>query len=452
VTKIGPAGALVYSSYLGGSGPDEVDALVVDGFGNAYVAGRTSSPDFPLASALDGSCGGCPTDYDGFVTKIGPAGVLVYSSFIGGSSGDGVNALAVDGSGNAYVGGYTYSTDFPLASAFDGSCAGCSPSSSLEGFVAKLALSGVGINNRLTNISTRARVQTGANVEIGGFIISGTDPKQVLIRARGPSMSGAPFNLAGTLTNPSIKLYSGSTVIAQNDNWQTTDALCGSPLVACGGVAEITNSGMDPCQPNPSQAVPPPNCSLESALYVTLPPGNYTAIMKGLNGGTGVGLVEVFEVNSADVTKLANISTRALVQTGANVMIGGFIIQGAAPKTVLLRARGPSMGAAPFNLTGVLANPTVKLYSGSTVIAQNDNWQTNDALCVSPAISCGGVTEITATGKDPCQPNPGQAGPPANCSMESALYVTLPPGNYSAIVKGANATTGLGLVEVFDIQ
>jgi hypothetical protein len=100
----------------------------------------------------------------------------------------------------------------------------------------------------------------------------------------------------------------------------------------------------------------------------------------------------------------------------------------------------------------VLANPTVKLYSGSTVIAQNDNWQTTDALCVSPAVSCGGVTEITATGKDPCQPNPGQTGPPANCSKESAIYITLPPGSYSAIVSGVGSTSGLGLVEVFEVN
>jgi YVTN family beta-propeller protein len=305
---------------------------------------------------------------------------------------------------------------------------------------------------KLGNLSTRAQVQTGANRMIGGFIISGTGPKTVLLRARGPSMGTAPFNLTGVLANPTVKLYSGSTVIAQNDNWQTTDALCGSPAVSCGGVTEITATGKDPCQPNPGQTGPPANCSKESAIYVTLPPGSYSAIMSGVSSGTGLGLVEVFEVNSADVSALVNLSTRAKVQTGANRMIGGFIVSGTAPKTVLLRARGPSLGTAPFNLTGVLANPTVKLYSGSTVIAQSDDWQTTDTLCGSPAVSCGGVTEIIGTGKDPCQPNPGQTGPPANCSKESAIYITLPPGSYSAIVSGVGATSGLGMVEVFDVN
>jgi len=148
----------------------------------------------------------------------------------------------------------------------------------------------------LISISSRARVETGANVQIGGFIIGGVTSKTVLLRARGPSLGSAPFNNPGVLANPSMQLYSGSTVIAQNDNWQATNPLCGSPATVCGNATQITATAMDPCRPNPGLTVAPPNCALESALLVTLPPGGYTAIVTGVGGGAGVGLVEVFEV------------------------------------------------------------------------------------------------------------------------------------------------------------
>lgn len=134
---------------------------------------------------------------------------------------------------------------------------------------------------------------------IGGFIIDGTVPKTVLLRARGPSMGGAPFNIAGTLSNPYLRLYSSTAgaYIAQNDNWgDQSDTLCESKGFVCGSPAEITATGIDPCIPNPGQTSAPPGCSNESALLITLPPGAYTAVMSGVSGGTGVGLVEVFEV------------------------------------------------------------------------------------------------------------------------------------------------------------
>ncbi len=303
--------------------------------------------------------------------------------------------------------------------------------------------------SRLTNISTRGLVRTGAQVLIGGFVISGTSPKTVLIRARGGSLGGAPFNNPGVLANPTMQLYTGQTVIAQNNDWQTTDPLCLSPATACGGVPDITATGLDPCRPNPGQTAAPPGCAQESALYVTLLPASYTVIVLGVGGTSGMGLVEVFE-DDAGTAKLTNISTRGRVETGANVMIGGFVVAGSAPKTVLIRARGGSLGGAPFNNPGVLANPTMQLFSGSTVIAQNNDWQSTDPLCLSPATACGDAAQITATGLDPCQPNPGQTVAPPGCAQESALYVTLPPGGYTAIVSGVGGTSGMGLVEVFE--
>jgi hypothetical protein len=130
------------------------------------------------------------------------------------------------------------------------------------------------ITSALVNVSTRANVQTGYNVLIGGFIIEGSGSKTVLIEGRGPSMSGAPFNLTGTLSNPTIQLYSFAVgaVIAQNDDWQTTDPLCGAPAISCGGAADIVDTGIDPCRPNPGQTTAPPGCAQESAMLVTLPP------------------------------------------------------------------------------------------------------------------------------------------------------------------------------------
>jgi hypothetical protein len=302
---------------------------------------------------------------------------------------------------------------------------------------------------RLGNISTRGRVLSGDNVMIGGFIIDGSAPLRVLVRSRGPSISGAPFFLPGTLANPLVRLFSGSTEIARNDNWQDTP---NCPGFVCEGAAAITATGLDPCQPNPGQPGAPPNCNLESAILITLPPGAYTGIVTGADGGTGVGLVEVFEADTSSTSDLSNISTRGFVQSGDNVMIGGLIIEGNAPATLLIRARGPSMGGAPFNLPATLANPFIQLFSGQTVIAQNDNWQVTDPLCLAPAVTCGGVAAIVATGLDPCQPNPGQTTTPPGCTLESALLITLPPGAYTAIVSGVGGGTGVGIVEVFEVN
>ena len=140
---------------------------------------------------------------------------------------------------------------------------------------------------QLVNISTRGVVGTADNVMIGGFIIGGSAPVQVLIRGRGPALSGAPFFVPGTLNNPFLQIFSGQSVIAQNDNWQDTQQ------------AEINATGSSPCVPNPGQATAPPGCTQESAILVTLPPGAYTAILSGVGGATGVGLIEVFQLTGA---------------------------------------------------------------------------------------------------------------------------------------------------------
>jgi hypothetical protein len=163
-----------------------------------------------------------------------------------------------------------------------------------------------------------------------------------------------------------------------------------------------------------------------------------------------VGLVEVFEADATTDSALINISTRAIVQTEDNVLIGGLVVQGDAPKTVLVRARGPALAAPPFFVEGTLANPFLRLFSGPTVIAQNDNWQ--DAPNCSSGFVCGGVAEVIATGLDPCQPHPGETTAPPGCALESAILISVPPGAYTAIVSGVGGGTGVGLVEVFEVD
>ncbi len=254
---------------------------------------------------------------------------------------------------------------------------------------------------RLLNIATRGKVETVDNVMIAGFIIQGSSPKKVLIRARGPSLAAAPFNVPGTLSDPFLTLYSGATPIDSNDDF-----------------AQHANAAQIPADWIPGNAK-------EAAIVTTLNPGAYTAIVNGVSGSTGVAIVEVFEIDQPG-TPLINIATRGPVYTGDNVMIAGLIIQGDAPKTVLITARGPSMAGPPHNVPGTLANPTLSLFSGQTVIATNDNWtEAANAAQIQTAI-----------------------GAPSN-TLESAILVTLQPGAYTAIVSGAGGGTGLAIVEVF---
>ncbi|HTG52724.1 MAG TPA: NF038122 family metalloprotease, partial [Candidatus Tectomicrobia bacterium] len=201
---------------------------------------------------------------------------------------------------------------------------------------------------RLGNISTRSFVQTGDNVMIGGFIVQGTGPKRVIIRAIGPELGLPPYNIANALANPTLELHDGTgAVIATNDDWQTT--ILGG-IIGSSQVSDIQNSGH------------PPAAASESAIIADLQPGNYTAIVRGVSNTTGVALVEVYDLNPAASSSLGNISTRSFVQTGDNVMIGGFIVQGGGPKRVIIRAIGPEL--TQYGIADALANPTLELHNG----------------------------------------------------------------------------------------
>jgi hypothetical protein len=271
--------------------------------------------------------------------------------------------------------------------------------------------------SQLGNISTRGLVQTGANVMIGGFIIQGTVAKTVIVRAIGPSLT--QYGVPGALVDPTLELHDSTGVIATNDNWQTTQI---GGIITADQVSAIQNSGKAPSN------------ATESAIIATLQPGNYTAIVGGKNNTTGVALVEVYDLSSGTTSILGNISTRGLVQTGANVMIGGFIIQGTSPETVIVRAIGPSL--TQYGVPGALVDPTLELHDSTGVIATNDNWQTTQ---IGGIITADQVSAIQNSGKAPSN------------ATESAIIATLQPGNYTVIVGGKNNTTGVALVEVYDL-
>jgi plastocyanin len=272
----------------------------------------------------------------------------------------------------------------------------------------------------LANISTRSFVQTADNVMIGGFIVQGAQPKRVIIRAIGPELT--QFGVPNVLANPTLELHNSSgALIAFNDDWQTT--VIGG-IITHDQVQEILNSGR------------PPGDAMESAIIADLPAGNYTAIVRGLSSTTGVALVEVYDLSSDADSFLANISTRSFVQTDDNVMIGGFIVQGTQPKMVIIRAIGPEL--TQFGVPNVLANPTLELHNGSNaLIAFNDDWQTT---VIGGIITHDQVQEILNSGRAPTDPR------------ESAIIASLPAGNYTAIVRGVSSTTGVALVEVYDLQ
>lgn len=259
------------------------------------------------------------------------------------------------------------------------------------------------------NISTRLPVGTDQNVLIGGFIIQGPIPKNVIIRAIGPSLP-----LTGTLQDPFLELHDGAgALIAANDNWRSTQI---GGLLAYGQSIDIQASGVAPSN------------DAESAIIATLSPGTYTAVVRGTNNTTGIAVVEGYDLDPDKSSKLANISTRGFIQTGNNVMIGGFIMGGGAGATrVVVRGIGPSLGA--FGIANPLADPMLDLHDANgTLIDANDNWRTNQAL-------------IQPTGLAPTN------------DAESALLLSNPaPGAYTAILRGKNSGTGVGVVEAYVFQ
>ena len=364
ILKFTPAG--VQTTFA--SGLSSPEGLAFDSAGNLYEVDFSS----------------------GVVNKFTPTGLKSNPPFATGLLGP--RNIAIDANNNVFVANFSTQEIFRFT-----------PTGTKTTFASFTNAGGLAfepVTSTLANISTRALVQTGNHVLIGGFVISGTGPKKVLVRAIGPTL--ANFGVPNPLQDPVLSLHDTTMEIASNDDWQT--------------------------DPNASQ-IPTnlrPGDSRESALLTMLQPGNYTAIVSGKGGTSGVGLVEVYDMDSSNAVTLINLSTRGVVQTGDFVMIGGFVTAGAPGSStqVLIRAIGPSLTQS--GITDALADPTVSIFnSNGMVIASNDNWKDTQQ------------TQIQATNKAPTN------------DLESAILITLSPGSYTAIVSGKNGGTGVGLVEVF---
>jgi phospholipase/lecithinase/hemolysin len=255
---------------------------------------------------------------------------------------------------------------------------------------------------RALNISSRVFVGAGDNVAIAGFIITGSGGKKVILRAIGPSLTS--HGIAQPLANPTLTLYNGAgAIVASNDNWRETQE------------AEIQATGLAPTN------------NLESAIVRTLDPGSYTAVLRGANGGTAISVVEIYDLSSTGNSVLANLSTRGFVGTGENVMIAGFIVGNGGNPIVALRAVGPSL--TNHGIAGALQDPTLELRDrNGALIASNDDWKSSQENAVA---ACGIAPSDV---------------------RESAIVRSLAAGNYTAIVRGKNDTTGVALIEAYRIQ
>jgi Matrixin len=255
----------------------------------------------------------------------------------------------------------------------------------------------------LVNLSTRAFVGTGGNVVIGGFIVQGSQPATVILRGIGNSLPA--FGITNALSDPMIELHNASGTIATSDDW-----------IDDSWASTIASYHLDPSN------------SRESAILATLAPGSYTVVLQAFDNGdgnlTGTGLIELYDLHTS-AGRAGNISTRGFVSSGDQVLIGGFIVGGSQSKDVVVRALGPSTGIA-----GALSDPTVELRNaGGSLVAANDNWGTDPS-----------ASQIQSEGLAPGNP------------AESALEVTLNPGSYTAVVRGSNGSTGVCLVEIYDLS
>jgi hypothetical protein len=269
------------------------------------------------------------------------------------------------------------------------------------------------------NISGRVLVQTGDRVGIGGFIVKGTGFKRVIARGIGPSLaaSGVP----GTLQDPFLELHDSRGGVITNDNWRSTQE------------AEIQATGLAPAD------------NRESAIIVTVPAGSYTAILRGATGGSGVGLIEIYDLGSPfgsepeakaeepegiTFSELGNLSVRADVGADDNVLIDGIILRGDIPKRVVFRALGPSVQINGVPVPGALQDPALELRDANgAVLMSNDDW-----------VNAPNRVEIQATGLAPPDDH------------ESAILLTLSPGSYTTITRGKNHTTGIGLSETYKLD
>lgn len=386
----------------------------IDGTGELFaglaqmVAGGALNAGYYEAPALNGATG---TAY----IIVTPSGTVTGALSSGGVVQVGVGTLAADGKFTLQLG-----SNLAFDAALDSSSGSLSGrlidnKGSPTGTFAGIA-SGVTPTDRLVNISARGSSGDNDQIIITGFIIGGTQPRTILLRAVGPSLSS--FGVSGVMENPVLTLYDAArNSIASNDDWSTS-----------------ANASLISSEGGRIGAFPLTAGSKDAALLVTLQPGLYTAqATRVANTTNGVALIEIYDATLTGSTseKLVNISSRGQVRTGDGILIDGFIVSGNAPKKVLIRGVGPALAA--YGLNNLLANPMLRLFQGNTMIASNDDWGTGDATTIATVSSQIGAFALTANSKD------------------SVLLLTLLPGLYTAQLSGADGGSGIGLLEVYEV-
>lgn len=284
---------------------------------------------------------------------------------------------------------------------------------------------------QLVNLSTRAFVGRDASVMIAGIVVGGTAPKNVFIRAVGPALSD--FGVAGALANPTLRIVNSSgQTVAENDNWETQSGTG----TAAGIRAAETRRGAFQFKAG----------SLDSAVIANLAPGSYTAVVSGVNNTTGIALVEAYDddnVSAAQQTRrFVNIATRGQVNSGDNVLIAGLVVNGPGPRTYLVRAVGPTLRGAPYNITNALLDPFLQIYKGETLLRENDDWDApaaGQAALRQAAQSVGAFSLIE------------ERITSLRSGLDAAMLITLQPGSYTAKVTGFEGATGVALIEVYEI-
>jgi hypothetical protein len=268
---------------------------------------------------------------------------------------------------------------------------------------------------RITNLSTRATVGTGGNILIPGLYISGSGTETLLIRADGPALT--QFGVSGVLAQPTLSVFdSAGTLVASNTGWGTSANPSQITSVSAQLGAFALAAGSADC-----------------ALIVNLTAGSYTVQIAGVNNSTGVALAEVYEVSSSGSARMANLSTRATVGTGGNILIPGFYISGSGTEQLLVRADGPAL--TQYGVSGVLAQPTLSVYdSAGTLVASNTGWGTGSDASQIPSLSASVGAFALATGSADC-----------------ALVVSLQPGSYTIQISGVDSTSGVALAEVYEL-
>jgi hypothetical protein len=355
------------------------------------------------------------------------------STTIPGASGTTDRVLLITGATSADVGAYTCTATNSQGSVQTSATLSSVTAATLSGNLDRPTAMLTSTPGYLTNLSSRVTVGTGGSILIAGFAIAGSGSMDLLLRGVGPALIPAPFGVSGALTNTQLTLYdtvnpNDPLPIVTNSGWSNAFTLGSSTVNVAPQAATLAlMNTLGAFTTNWAVGSP------DSALEVTPPVGGYTAQISGVGGATGIALAEVYDADAYNpVTRLVNLSTRAQVGTGSNILIGGFVIGGNTAETLLIRAVGPTLAGAPYDVAGTIAQPVLTIYAGSTAVYTNTGW--GGDVTINGVFGTVGAFALNTS------------------SPDDALLITLPPAsNYTAQISGVNNTTGIVLLEVYEV-